>query len=43
MVGVDIGDGDDRVNPLFTRGEVEFDGGGRYNLFNCKGAQSFMI
>ncbi len=42
-VGADVGDGDDRVNPLFTGGEVEFDGSGRYNLFDYKGAQPFMI
>ena len=43
VVGADIGDGDDRVNPLFMGGEAEFDGGGGYDLFDHKGAQPLMI
>ena len=43
VVGADIGDGDDWVDPSFVGGEVEFDGSGRYNLFNHKGAKPFMI
>ena len=43
MVGADVGDRDDRVNPSFVGGEVEFDGGSGYDLFDYKGAQPFMI
>ena len=39
----DVGDEDDRVNPFFMGGEAEFDGSGRYDLFDYKGAQPFII
>src|SRR5258707_1990570 len=42
-VGADIGDRDDRVNPLFMGGEAEFESGGGYDLFDHKGAQPLMI
>ena len=43
MVGVDIGDGDDRMDSTFAGGEVEFDGGRGYDLFDLKGAKPLMI
>ncbi len=43
MVGVDVGDRDDRVNPLFTGGEAVFDSGSGDNLFDYKGTKPFMI
>ena len=43
VVGADVGDGDDRVDPSFAGGEAEFDGGSGYDLFDYKGAQPFMI
>src|SRR5258708_10868215 len=43
VVGVDIGDGDDWVDSTCMGGEVEFDGGRGYDLFDLKGAKPLMI
>ncbi len=43
MVGADIGDGDDGVDSSLTGGEVEFDSGRGYDLFNHKGVKPLMI
>ncbi len=43
VVGVDVGDRDDRMNPSFAGGEAEFDSSRGYNLFDHKGTQPLMI